>query len=144
MLAICLDTASASLSYASAGHPTGYVIDATGAVKAELQSTGMPLGVDADATFDAANAGKLAPGDTVLMLTDGIVEAAAPPVNGVSERGRLDLRDMFGTERAVDIVRANSTKSAREIVQALHAAVSEFTGAEPQIDDVTAVIVKAL
>jgi serine phosphatase RsbU (regulator of sigma subunit) len=44
----CLDPQARTLSYASAGHPTGYVLDASGNVKAELKSTAPPVAIDAE------------------------------------------------------------------------------------------------
>lgn len=145
LLAVCLDPKNASLSYASAGHPSGYIVTAAGSVKATLESTGMPLGVDPESEFEAINAGKLEAGDTVLLLTDGIVEARGPSKHAHEISGpHIGDREIFGTERAVDVVRQHITKPARDIVQALHDAVNAFTGDDPQVDDVTAVIVKAL
>ena len=118
---------------------------AGGSVKATLESTGMPLGVDPDGEFEAISAGKLEAGDTVLLLTDGIVEARGPSKSAAEIQGpHIGDREIFGTERAVEVVRQHITRSARDIVQALHDAVNSFTGDDPQVDDVTAVIVKAL
>lgn len=144
LLAVCLHPANGSLIYASAGHPSGYIVAEDGSIKGELKSTGMPLGVDHDAAFEAVEAGALTPGDTVLLLTDGIVEALAPPSDARAESRKVDAREPFGTDRAIEIVRSNRHKPAREIVDALHEAVNTFTGSEPQVDDVTAVILKAL
>ncbi len=52
----CLDPQSRSFHYASAGHPTGYVLDSAGAVKARLESTAPPLAVSpASEEFPAAD-----------------------------------------------------------------------------------------
>src|SRR5581483_694507 len=45
------DPQARTLSYAGAGHPPGYVLDAAGNLKSELPSTGLPLGVDEQSTF---------------------------------------------------------------------------------------------
>ena len=50
------------------------VFTASGAVKASLESTAMPLGLMASAQFPAAPAVTLEPGEILLLLTDGILE----------------------------------------------------------------------
>src|SRR5262249_41753577 len=67
-----------SLACSNAGHWPGYVLDARGEVKAVLQSTGTPLGLDLGGGFPAAPAVILEPGDLVFLLTDGVVEAFSP------------------------------------------------------------------
>src|SRR5205807_7205987 len=96
-----LDPATGSLVYASAGHTPGYVLGAGGEVKAVLRATGMPLAVLPDGDFAAAAAPPLGPGELLLLLTDGIVEA-----HGLD--GKL-----FGTDRVFDVVRANQGRTAR-------------------------------
>ena len=125
-----LDPRTCSLVYASAGHPSGYVLDAGGNVKNTLKRTGLPLGVQPDTKYAGALPITLAPGDLVLFLTDGIEEAIAPD------------ETFFGIERTLDVVRANREKSAREIVEALYQSVQRFSQNLPQLDDVTAIVVK--
>ena len=125
-----LDPQSQSLVYTSAGHPTGYVLGAAGEVKALLNRTGVPLGVPPRVPYAASPAIPLAPGDTVLLLTDGIEEASSP-------RG-----DFFGVERILDVARGHIQKTAREILEALYDAVWAFSEGQPQQDDLTVVVVK--
>src|SRR5207253_2599196 len=70
-----LDPEDGSCVYASAGHTAGYLLGSDGAVKAVLPATGMPLAILPDHHFDAAAAPALEPGELLLLLTDGIVEA---------------------------------------------------------------------
>jgi serine phosphatase RsbU (regulator of sigma subunit) len=125
-----LDPRARSLRYASAGHPAGYVLDRTGAVKARLESTAPPLGVVPHARFSAENSVAMEPGDTVLLLTDGVPEARSP-------EGAV-----FGEERVLEVVSANREKTAAEIVKDLFRAVRGFTRREKPIDDMTAVVIK--
>jgi len=126
-----LDPRSRSLVYASAGHPTGYVVGATGVLKERLESTAIPLGLDAGGDFSSSGAVTLEPGDTVLLVTDGVLEARAP--NG----------DIFGEERALDTLRVCRTDTARQLVDNLYQTVRGFTQNRPQHDDITAVSIKA-
>src|SRR6266496_5348664 len=51
-----LDPRSPSLAYASAGHPSGYVLDAAGHVKAGLKRLGVPLGIQPEIGYVTAPA----------------------------------------------------------------------------------------
>ena len=125
-----LDPKTLSLVYTNAGHPTGYVLDSSGGVKAFLKRTGVPLGIQPAAQYMAAPRIQLAAGDIVLLLTDGIEEAMSPN------------DDFFGIERTLEVVRKNADKSSAKIVEALYQAVRAFSEDRPQLDDVTAVVVK--
>ena len=70
-------------------------------------------------------------GDTVLLLTDGVLEASSP------EGGAL-----FGEERVLEVVSASRGKTAAEIVEDLFRAIRGFTRREKPTDDMTAVVIK--
>ncbi len=125
-----LDPRSQSLVYASAGHPSGYVLAAAGQVKARLQRLGVPLGIQRDIDYASSPVISLAAGDIVLLLTDGIEEAMSPD------------NTFFGVNQILNVVRAHSERTAGEIVEALYRAVREFSHGLPQLDDVTVVVVK--
>lgn len=124
-----LDAPTRMLTYSNAGHWPGYVLSAGTDVKHQLESTGPPLGVVAEIEFPTESV-ELAPGDLVLLFTDGIIEAAAPD-------GRP-----FGLGRALDAVRAHRHEHPSEITEALFRAVRAFTG-QPPADDITAVVIRA-
>ncbi|HUL51274.1 MAG TPA: SpoIIE family protein phosphatase [Candidatus Nitrosotalea sp.] len=132
VLLVSLDPQRRVLAYANAGHPVGYVLDASGEVKAQLKRTGLPLGIKPDTVYPPATEVALASGDVILLLTDGIDEAVAPG------------DQLFGVERALEVVRSNRTKTAGEIVDALFAAVRAFSNELPQLDDATAVVIKVI
>jgi sigma-B regulation protein RsbU (phosphoserine phosphatase) len=126
----CLDPRTRSFRYASAGHPTGYLCDASGAVRRRLPSTGVPLGLFPDCDFPCGDEVTLEPGDILFVVTDGVVEAAAP------------CGTAFGAERALSILRLYRGDSARHMVDNLYYAVRAFSRQAPQLDDITAVVVK--
>jgi PAS domain S-box-containing protein len=132
VLLVALDPRKRSLIYGSAGHPAGYLLDGSGRVKSELKRTGVPLGIKPDTIYPPGTEITLASGDMVALLTDGIDEAMSP-----------DQR-IFGTERALEIIRSNAGRSAQEIVEALFAGVRAFSENTPQLDDATAVVIKVL
>lgn len=131
MFLLRLDPKTRELEYASAGHPAGFVLDAAGAIKATLKRTGIPLGMKPDTEYKSAPLLTLAPGDLALLLTDGIEEASAPD------------ESLFGVERILEVVRAHRAQPARNIVEALYQAARTFAGQAPQIDDITAIVIKA-
>ncbi|MEJ2722206.1 MAG: SpoIIE family protein phosphatase, partial [bacterium] len=124
-----LDPRTKSFEYVSAGHTTCYVLDRDNNVKRELESTGPPLGVLPDVSFENSDAVALEDGDVVLLLTDGVIEAECedcPP---------------FGVDRALDVVRRYREEKAIDIVAALHEAVADYCDMECQ-DDVTSIVIK--
>lgn len=70
-----LDLASGHVRYANAGHEPPYRHRPGSA--AELWATGMPLGLMPDTCYEEYEA-DLAPGETLLFYSDGLVEAHAP------------------------------------------------------------------
>jgi sigma-B regulation protein RsbU (phosphoserine phosphatase) len=125
-----LDAACQTFTYASAGHPSGYVLDASGRMKQELGSTGVPLGILPEEAYESADPVQLSPGDIVVLVTDGILEAPG-------EQGSL-----FGTSRLLHLVRSRRHEPARGILDSLCRAVREHSGAAPQADDMTAIVIK--
>jgi sigma-B regulation protein RsbU (phosphoserine phosphatase) len=125
-----LDPRSHAMIYASAGHQTGFLLDANGTVKTAMPSTHVPLGIFRDTVFPASDVIALQPGDIALLVTDGIVEARAP--DGTA----------FGQKRPLDIVRVYREATARQIVDNLYHAVRAFSQCLPQYDDITATVIK--
>jgi serine phosphatase RsbU (regulator of sigma subunit) len=121
-----------SFVYVSAGHPAGYVLDSSGAIRVTLPSTAMPLGILPTAVFPAVGPLELEAGDLMLLLTDGILEA------------RTSEGTLFGVNQALEVVRANRGRLAHEIVNILYDTVRDFCGRNHQVDDMTAIVVKAL
>jgi len=96
-----------------------------------VETRGLPLGLFADATYDEVRI-RAEAGDVFLFMSDGIIDAA-------NEAGEI-----FGRGRVEEIVRANHTRSADDIVEATFAAVNAYAvGTEP-FDDQTVVAVKII
>lgn len=123
-----LDPHTRSLTYTSAGHLPGYVLDPQGRIRVVLHSTGFPLGIDQNEKFPAF-AVSLEPGDLVLLLTDGITEAASAD------------HILFGMERTLNLVREHQHQTPSEIITAMFAAVSHYSNGKCT-DDMTAIIIK--
>lgn len=132
MALVSLDPVRRALVHSSAGHTTGYVLDRAGKIKHVLNATGIPLGMFARRSPANARAIALDPGDTMVLLTDGITEAEGPD------------GEFFGPERALNVVRTMAHRRSREIVQTLCDAAMEFESPRPHRDDMTAIVCKTL
>jgi len=94
-----------------------------------LAAKGIVLGVVEDITLEEREL-TIEPGDILVLYTDGVTEA----INENEEE--------FGEERLVQVIASNSSKPCNEIVELIHAAVSNFVGDQPQFDDYTLVGLK--
>ena len=90
----------------------------------------MPLGSFAGSTYDEVTF-DLTAGDVFVFCTDGVFEAQR------SALPRVRRRAAAGGRRATAC-----SEAAREIVDAIFAAVQEFRGDTPPNDDMTAVAVR--
>ncbi len=127
LLVVRFDPGRRTLKYSSAGHVPGYLLDDTGAVTVGLQSTGPPLGLFPAPVFSASDEIAYHTGNTLVLLTDGVTEAAA-------QEGHE-----FGAQRALDVARARLGSSAQDVADAICAAALDFCRGAPG-DDMTAVV----
>lgn len=71
---VSVDPAAEDLCYATAGHPPALMVGPDGDVTWLRDALGIPLGVTDDATYTQVSA-PIAPGSTLVLYTDGLVEA---------------------------------------------------------------------
>jgi sigma-B regulation protein RsbU (phosphoserine phosphatase) len=128
MLLARIDPHTQSLVYANAGHPLGYIIDASGEVRTRLGNAGVPLGLFPDSSYSSSAACELRPGDTLLLITDGITD------NWERDESTFDI------EKVLEFVRSHRHQEAREIVAGLYKACRDHVPDHPQHDDVTLVV----
>jgi PAS domain S-box-containing protein len=131
MILVLLDGASGTLTWANFGHPAGYVFDRSGAVKAQLRSSCTPLGMFPRISCTQGPSVTLDSGDTLVILTDGILEAAS--TRGVE----------FGSSAVLDVVKSVIDRPAREIADRVIAAAQSFLDGRSQEDDFTIVVCKS-
>jgi len=129
LFAAQIDRAGGDLIFVNAGHNPPYLYRASEDRPVRLARTGMALGIDDTAHFDQ-QAVHLDPGDTLILYTDGILDA-------LNARG-----EEFGDEHLRQVCAQHRTDSAAQIVAALRAEVLKFVGTTPLADDCTVVIVK--
>jgi anti-sigma regulatory factor (Ser/Thr protein kinase) len=121
-----LDPHSGCLSFANAGHNLPYKNTENGVV--ELRATGMPLGLMPGMTYEEKE-DFLAPGESIILFSDGLVEAHNPQ------------GEMFGFPRLRTLMSRHPGGSA--LIEFLRNELSAFTGSNwEQEDDVTFVTIK--
>jgi phosphoserine phosphatase len=120
------------LDYASAGHGPLLWYHAAGKKVSDTGSTGMPLGLMEPTEIDPAPTFSFEPGDMGIFLTDGFIEAQDP-------KGGF-----FGMERLNQIIVDNAQLPAKELIAVMEQKVRGFIAGGPQLDDLTAIVVKRL
>jgi sigma-B regulation protein RsbU (phosphoserine phosphatase) len=118
-----------TMTLANSGLP--YPVRSSGGPAEQIALPGVPLGSFAGSTYDELSF-DLARDDVFVFCTDGVFEANDA------------LGREFGAERLLQVVNETRTRTAREIVDAIFAAVQEFRGETPPNDDMTAVALKIL
>jgi sigma-B regulation protein RsbU (phosphoserine phosphatase) len=125
------DPVAHSLSYVNAGHyPPLLARKSASENQVEifrLHVGGPVLGVLPEARYEQARL-EVAPGDLLVMYSDGLVEAT-------NARG-----DEFGDARLRELLATVGEKSVDEIRQAILASLSAFSGAAALRDDLTIVV----
>lgn len=122
------DPWSSVLCYASAGHEPGLMLGASSSV-GNLPATGPLLGVSELAEWESCRV-SLTPGDRVLLMTDGVVEACSPS------------NDLFGRETLSNLVANHGDLSGVELTSAIDGAVAEFQQGRRPTDDLTLVLLE--
>lgn len=121
-----IDTADGTLTFSNAGHYFPIVVHTDGSVS-RLTDGGPVLGVFADAAYEQGQI-PLAPGDRLVLFTDGVTEA------------RNEQDEEFGEDRLIACTIANRSCSAPALQARLSDQVAAFSGDTLQ-DDATLIVV---
>jgi sigma-B regulation protein RsbU (phosphoserine phosphatase) len=125
-----LDPATGTLTYSNAGHNPPYLFSAnSGDALQELDNTGPPLGLRMfkDVTWEQRTV-QLAPGDLLVLYSDGVTEA------------QDDQEEFFDEDRLLEVGQANLGRPAQEVQESILAEVDRFVGDAPQVDDITLMV----
>ena len=123
-----LDPASGTITYANAGHNPPYLLR-TGSEYQSLSRTGTTLGVFDEASWEQVQI-QLLPGDSLVIYTDGVVDA------------QNDSEGMYGEENLRESILAHAGQEAAELRDGVLGAVNDFVGGAPQYDDITLMVVR--
>jgi sigma-B regulation protein RsbU (phosphoserine phosphatase) len=123
------DPVHRTVDYINAGHNTPILRRANGQIE-RLDVGGLPYGIMPDAKYESASV-TLAPGDWLIIFTDGLVEA---------ENAR---QDEYGEARLLAAIEAGKSSEPAEMLKRFMAELDLFVGNTPQHDDVTCLLLKA-
>ena len=129
LLYAVLDAKDRTLSLCSAGQtqPIQLYAETGEASLVETKGDTFPLGILEDAEYQETRL-QLAPGDKVVLYTDGIVEA-------MNEK-----EEMFGFERLLEVIQGARSMSADSLLKEIIDRVNEFAGGAAQHDDLTVIV----
>ncbi len=126
---LILDPVTGRVSFSNAGHNRPLLVRAATGQLSELTLRGIVLGAFDDITLQDDTL-DLAPGDALVLYTDGVTDA----LNGDGEE--------FGEQRLFDVVQASASGTAEQILWSITGALAGFIGETEQADDVTCVVIK--
>ncbi len=133
MAYLILDHARNSVTLSRAGHDAPLLYKRATQTVAPIKAPGMVLGIDSGSVFDRITNDfnvPLEPGDCLVLYTDGVTEA-------------LDTEGFeFGIERTIQSVRASAVHGAAAIVTRVIEDVRNFSGSQPQNDDITLIAIR--
>ena len=123
-----LEPETGALTYVRAGHNVPVIRRASGSLE-RLETGDLPLGIDAGARF-TCGAVTMAPGDLLVIFTDGLIEA----VNGADWE--------FGETRVLEVLKSSAGAGAHATLKNLLSAVDAFVGQTRQHDDITCLLAR--
>jgi serine phosphatase RsbU (regulator of sigma subunit) len=122
------DPVHRTLNYINAGHNNPILRRASGQIE-RLDVGGLPFGIQPEVKYQSASL-TLAPGDWLIIFTDGLVEA---------ENAR---QEEYGEPRLLTAIEAGKTFEPAELLKRLMAELDLFVGNTAQHDDVTCMLLK--
>ena len=128
-----LDLSTGLLRYSNAGHERPVVITDRKICHVKADSN-LPIGIDEDKQFSVQET-TVAPGDLILLYTDGLTEA----MNAEKE--------LFGLPRIVDTIcgdngDAIAFEGPKHLLETMSHAVTDFVNGAEQSDDLTMLVIK--
>ena len=127
-----IDPLEENITWINAGQQPPVLYDPATDAFTDFKGQDIPLGVEPEWEYHEEVMKQPAPGQILLITTDGVWEAH-------DAKG-----EMFGRERLQDILRENRDRSAQDILQAVSDRVLEFSGPGKREDDLTVVVVKGV
>jgi serine phosphatase RsbU (regulator of sigma subunit) len=124
------DDGAVRVKLARAGHPPPVLVRADGTTTLLEEPRGMLLGVFDDVVVDEGEV-ELAPGDALVLYTDGVVEARGPD------------KEQYGYPRLQQLLSTCAGRTADGIARRVELAVSDFVGGGVD-DDLAILVLRAL
>jgi sigma-B regulation protein RsbU (phosphoserine phosphatase) len=117
-----------TLEFINAGHPSPLLLRA-GTVEDPFPAASCPVGLIPDIEFPSTTV-TLAPGDTLVLFSDGVSEAMDPE------------QKEFGIARLKEAVAARTNAPLAELQEAVLESVRQFARGARQADDVTLLLLR--
>ncbi|MCH7602922.1 MAG: SpoIIE family protein phosphatase [Planctomycetes bacterium] len=127
---LLIDAQEKSARWISAGHDPAILYDPDTGEFSELEGKDLPLGVDENWTFREESRADFKAGQVIVLGTDGIWEA------------RNEANEMYGKEPLQNVIREHAAQSAKQIADAVIDDLVRFRGGQPQLDDVTLIVLR--
>jgi len=124
------DSVHRTLCYINAGHNNPILRRVSGQIE-RLDVGGLPFGIMPEVKYESATV-TLAPGDWLVIFTDGLVEA----VNARDEE--------YGEGRLLNAIDAGRSTTPADMLNRLMTELDAFVGNTPQHDDVTCLLLKSI
>ncbi len=129
MFLLVLDNLTHTATYVNAGHNPPCVLRAESRSVQHLEASGLPLGMLEEATYEAAEVG-FAPGDSLLLYTDGVTEC-------MNSKG-----EQYGEDRMHAAVMGPTPLPPQSLRENLLHSVDKFAGGQSYADDLTVLILQ--
>jgi serine phosphatase RsbU (regulator of sigma subunit) len=131
-----LDLTTHKLTYSNAGHNQPMLVRSPGTTGGpgsveRLSEGGLPLGISRNVRYQSGEI-SLAPGDRLVIFTDGAVEA------------ENEAADEFGEGRLLAELQAGRGAHAADALKRVMVSIDTFVGQAPQHDDITCLILDCL
>lgn len=123
-----LDCERHSLRFSNAGHHPPLLLSSGGEAR-WLKTGGIPLGILEEWSYQEETV-PLAPGDLLVLYTDGVTETRSPQ------------GEEFGEKRLEEAVRSCVSGSARDVIGSVFSATDAFGAGSAHLDDRTVVVLR--
>ncbi len=123
-----MDPVTREISYISAGHNAPILLRVSGRIE-RLQAGGLPLGIDAKAVYETGSL-RLERGDTLVVFTDGVIEA------------ENDSEKDYGERRLLETIQQTKAPDASSMLKNIMSSVDSFVGTARQHDDITCLVLR--
>ena len=123
-----LDLNTGELTYSNAGHNPPYLVSSqNGCDPVPLEKTGLPIGIDEEATWEHRSV-QIYPGDVLVFYTDGVPDAQ-------------NLEGQFyRQESLVRVINENLGHTAEELQKSILDSLYNFVGDADPFDDITLMV----
>lgn len=130
---VILKHGEGEITLSRAGHDAPMMYRSNTGEIETIKPPGLAIGIDEGDVFERVTkeiSVTMEPGDCLLLYTDGVCEA----INAEDEE--------YGKQRLIDKFKQVAPNGAKAVVDAVQQSVMTFAGDEPQMDDITLIVIE--